>query len=240
MSITLESSLAWFKKLPLERQLHIVAKALEVSWDSLGIDETSGEFLACILTEASVVVSINTTEDAKHKILAWNLEDAVVTLLIENLKAARPPPKVDAKALMQFDDETFSNMIDGVLNELYLKNVGTAEIANMYKVNPTSIEAALRIVRDSLLFRYIRRELGTETLKQRVESLGFQGNKVKILANKIEQAAPAIEKAMVFRNIQDTYLEMRTVRESLDAIRKSLRELVELIKKATEPSRYVS
>ena len=239
MSVTLDKSLEWFKKLPLERQLHIVAKVLEESPASLGVGKAEEGFIYCILTEASVIVSTNTTEDAKQKILRWNLEDAVVTLLVEKLRAARPPPQVDAKALMQFDDVTFGSLIDGILNELYLKSRSPAEIANICKVNPSSVDAALRIIRDNLIFHLIRSEMGTDTLRQRVESIGFQGTKAEILTNKIQEVAPRIERTTIFRNTQDTYFAIRALKESVDAIRADLKQLIEIIKKAAEPSRYV-
>lgn len=229
-----KKSLDWFLSLPIERQTYIITQLFKDI--SLLSDEEKRHMLILSYEIRELLIS-STKEEIVKGLIEVGFDETLASIFVEKLFKIMPTPEMDAHVLNGLSNEDFQKAINSILIDFYGDyDAYDFDIeAQKMKINKEVLRSALRILRDLVIWDYLRGHISLETIERKfTKELGLSAEKVEILINAIKEHSERLRVQLMFGLIQDIYNKVDELNKRLESLTTHLKEFLNEFKKLIE------
>jgi len=229
-----KKAIEWFNSQSSERQVHLVSQLFK---DPSTFSKGESENMSGIAYDIREFLLTHNRDDVIINLVDLGVDETLARILVERLDKLKPAMEMDARTLKELSDEKFGRVVDTILCGFYgdYEAFDFKREAEKIEVEMGRLQSALRILRDLVIWDYLRGHINLESIEKKfADEFDYPPNKVKILIEKLQTNADILRANLMFWQLQDMGKKFDKLNGNMEEIVSSLKDLTDVMKKLTE------
>ena len=188
--------------------------------------------LFALLSKIQQDISKHTDIEIGNKLMDYGLDETYARLFVSNIKKHAPTQEYQLHQIDMIPEDVFSQNIANMLHDVWVKNENAEQLAERYGVDKERIQCLITFT--AVVFnRLSRGDTYTEDVARTCKG-NISGKKSDVLLEQISRYADHHHKISMFRNIQDSTMNVEQIVRQNREILRLLQELVDLQRRESE------